>query len=128
MSVNLLTLLDDIASMMDDVSIMTKIAMKKTSGIITDDLAVNVGQVDGVDPKEELPTVFKIFAGSLVNKAIIIPFVLLLTYCSMHPIFVLLMLLTWRTLCHIARITLHEHHTSITLCASTKCSFRDVVS
>jgi predicted DNA repair protein MutK len=82
MSVNLLTLLDDIASMMDDVSIMTKIAMKKTSGIITDDLAVNVGQVDGVDPKEELPTVFKIFAGSLVNKAIIIPFVLLLTYYS----------------------------------------------
>jgi predicted DNA repair protein MutK len=82
MSVNLLTLLDDIASMMDDVSIMTKIALKKTSGLITDDLAVNVGQVDGVDPKEELPTVFKIFLGSIVNKIIIIPFVLLLTYYS----------------------------------------------
>jgi predicted DNA repair protein MutK len=82
MSINLLTLIDDIASMMDDVSIMTKIAMKKTSGIITDDLAVNVGQVHGVDPKEELPTVFKIFVGALVNKIIIIPFVLLLTYYS----------------------------------------------
>lgn len=82
MSVNLLTLLDDIAAMMDDVSIMTKVAMKKTSGLMTDDLAVNIGQVDGVDPKEEISTVFKIFIGSLVNKVIIIPFVLLLTYYS----------------------------------------------
>lgn len=82
MSGSLLTLLDDIASTLDDVAIMTKSAMKKTSGIITDDLAVNVGQVDGVDPKEELPIVFKIFLGALVNKAIIIPFVLLLTVYS----------------------------------------------
>jgi predicted DNA repair protein MutK len=82
MSFNLLTLLDDITSTMDDVAVMTKLAMKKTSGLITDDLAVNVGQVDGVHPKEELPIVFKIFLGSLVNKAIIIPFVLLLTFYS----------------------------------------------
>ncbi len=80
MSFNLLTLLDDIAATLDDVSVMTKMAIKKTSGIITDDLALNVGQVDGVSAKEELPTVFKIFLGSLVNKAIIIPFVLALTY------------------------------------------------
>ena len=80
MSFNLLTLLDDITSTMDDVAIMTKLAMKKTSGLITDDLAVNVGQVDGVEPKEELPIVFKIFIGSLANKAIIIPFVLFLTF------------------------------------------------
>lgn len=82
MSFNLLTLLDDIASTLDDVSIMTKLAIKKTSGLITDDLALNMGQVDGVDPVEELPVVFKIFLGSLVNKVIIIPFVLALTYYS----------------------------------------------
>jgi hypothetical protein len=80
MSFNLLTLLDDITSTMDDVAIMTKLAMKKTSGLITDDLAVNIGQVNGVKPKEELAIVFKIFLGSLVNKAIIIPFVLFLTF------------------------------------------------
>ncbi len=80
MSFNLLTLLDDITSTMDDVAVMTKLAMKNTSGLITDDLAVNVGQVDGVEPKEELPIVFKIFLGSLANKVIIIPFVLLLTF------------------------------------------------
>lgn len=82
MSFNLLTLLDDIASTLDDVSIMTKLAIKKTSGLITDDLALNMGQVDGVEPTQELPVVFKIFLGSLVNKVVIIPFVLALTYYS----------------------------------------------
>ena len=82
MSFNLLALLDDIASMMDDVSIMTKIALKKTSGLVTDDLAVNIGQVHGVTAKQEFPTVFKIFLGAIANKIIIIPFVLLLTYYS----------------------------------------------
>ena len=82
MASTLLTLFDDIAATFDDVSVMTKVAMEKTSGIITDDLAVNIGQVDGVEPTKELPTVFKIFLGALVNKAIIIPLVLLLVYYS----------------------------------------------
>jgi len=82
MSANLLALFDDVAAALDDVAIMTKTAMEKTSGIITDDLAVNVGQVDGVKPAREIPVVLKIFWGSLVNKVIIIPFVLLLLYYS----------------------------------------------
>ncbi|MCT4643027.1 MAG: DUF808 family protein [Bacteriovoracaceae bacterium] len=80
MGSNLLSLLDDIALLMDDVSILTKVALKKTSGIITDDLAVNIGQVDGVSPSQEIPTVIKIFLGSLINKIIIIPFILLLNF------------------------------------------------
>lgn len=76
--VSLLTLLDDVAATLDDVAIMTKVAMKKTSALMTDDLAVNAGVVHGVRPDRELPIVKSIFYGSLLNKVYAISGVLIL--------------------------------------------------
>jgi predicted DNA repair protein MutK len=76
---SLLTLFDDIATVLDDVAVMTKIAAKKTAGVIGDDLALNVQQVTGVDPYRELPVVWAVAKGSMVNKAILVPAALLLS-------------------------------------------------
>lgn len=65
---SLLTLLDDIATTLDDVAIMTKLAIKKTSAIMSDDLAVNAGVVNGTAADRELPIIKAIFYGSLLNK------------------------------------------------------------
>jgi len=69
----LLLLLDDIASLLDDVSILTKVAMKKTTGVLGDDLALNAEQVAGLRADRELPIVWAVAKGSLVNKAILVP-------------------------------------------------------
>ena len=66
-------LLDDIASILDDVSILTKVAAKKTAGVLGDDLALNAQQVTGVNADRELPVVWAVAKGSLVNKAILVP-------------------------------------------------------
>lgn len=76
---SLLALIDDIATMLDDVSVMTKIAAKKTSGVLGDDLALNAEQVSGVDASRELPVVFAVAKGSLINKIILVPAALLLS-------------------------------------------------
>jgi predicted DNA repair protein MutK len=76
---SLLTLLDDIATVLDDVAVMTKIATKKTAGVLGDDLALNVQQVTGVDPDRELPVVWAVAKGSMLNKAILVPAALLLS-------------------------------------------------
>ncbi len=70
---SLLLLLDDIASMLDDVSLMTKVAAQKTAGVLGDDLALNAQQVAGVPSQRELPVVFAVARGSLINKAILVP-------------------------------------------------------
>lgn len=70
---SLLTLLDDIASLLDDVSVMTKVAAKKTAGVLGDDLALNAQQVTGVQADRELPVVWAVAKGSLLNKAILVP-------------------------------------------------------
>lgn len=72
---------DDIASVLDDVSVMTKAATKKTAGVIGDDLALNANQVSGKDikPERELPIVWAVAKGSLINKVILIPIALLLS-------------------------------------------------
>lgn len=70
---SLFTLLDDIASVLDDVSILTKIAAKKTAGVLGDDLALNAQQVTGVHANRELPVVWSVAKGSAVNKAILVP-------------------------------------------------------
>jgi predicted DNA repair protein MutK len=75
---SLLSLLDDIAATLDDVAVMTKVAVKKTSALMSDDLAVNTGVVHGVQPNRELPMVWKIFVGSLLNKVYCIAGVLIL--------------------------------------------------
>lgn len=75
---SILALLDDVAATLDDVSVMTKIALKKTSALMSDDLAVNAGVVVGANPDRELPIVRSIFWGSLINKVYCIVGVLLL--------------------------------------------------
>ena len=70
---SLFALLDDIAALLDDVSILTKVAAKKTAGVLGDDLALNAQQVTGVNANRELPVVWAVAKGSLVNKAILVP-------------------------------------------------------
>lgn len=70
---SLLTLLDDIATLLDDVSVMTKIAAKKTAGVLGDDLALNAQQVSGVKADRELPVVWAVAKGSFKNKVILVP-------------------------------------------------------
>lgn len=76
---SLLALLDDIATLMDDISAMSKVAAKKTAGVLGDDLAVNAEQVGGVRANRELPVVWAVAKGSMLNKAIIVPLILLLS-------------------------------------------------
>ena len=73
MAASLLALLDDIASVLDDVATLTKVATRKTAGVLGDDLALNAEQVSGVRPDRELPVVWAVAKGSLVNKAILVP-------------------------------------------------------
>ena len=75
---SLLTLIDDIATLLDDVSVMTKVAVKKTAGVLGDDLALNAQQVTGINADRELPVVWAVAKGSLINKAILVPLALLL--------------------------------------------------
>ena len=79
MASGLFALLDDVASLMDDVASMTKIAAKKTSGILGDDLAVNAEKASGFVPDRELPVLWAISKGSLINKLIILPVAFLLS-------------------------------------------------
>jgi len=79
MATSLLTLLDDVASILDDVAAMTKIATKKTAGVLGDDLALNAQQVTGVKADRELPVVWAVAKGSALNKVILVPVALLIS-------------------------------------------------
>lgn len=70
---SLLTLLDDIATLLDDISVMGKLAAKKTAGVLGDDLSLNAQQVSGVRANRELPVVWGVAKGSLINKVILVP-------------------------------------------------------
>lgn len=70
---SLLALIDDIATLLDDVSVMTKVAAQKTAGVLGDDLALNAQQVTGVNADRELPVVWAVAKGSMLNKAILVP-------------------------------------------------------
>jgi predicted DNA repair protein MutK len=76
---SLLALLDDIATVFDDIAVMTKVAAKKTAGVVGDDLALSAQQVAGLDPRRELPVVWAVAKGSILNKAILVPAALLLS-------------------------------------------------
>lgn len=78
MASSLLLLLDDIATVLDDVSILTKVAAKKTAGVLGDDLALNAQQVSGVKADRELPVVWAVCKGSFINKTILVPAALLI--------------------------------------------------
>ncbi|MGL5700611.1 MAG: DUF808 family protein [Kluyvera sp.] len=76
---SLLTLLDDIATLLDDISVMGKLAAKKTAGVLGDDLSLNAQQVSGVRANRELPVVWSVAKGSLLNKVILVPLALLIS-------------------------------------------------
>ncbi|MCI1035204.1 hypothetical protein EDF75_1781 [Raoultella sp. BIGb0149] len=89
---SLLTLLDDIATLLDDISVMGKLAAKKTAGVLGDDLSLNAQQVSGVRANRELPVVWGVAKGSLVNKVILVPLALLISAFIPWAITPLLML------------------------------------
>lgn len=76
---SLFTLLDDLAVLLDDVAVMTKVATKKTAGVLGDDLALNAEQVSGVTTDREWPVVWAVATRSLLNKAILVPLALALS-------------------------------------------------
>ena len=88
---SLLALLDDITSVLDDVATLSKIAAKKTAGVLGDDLAVNAQQVAGVEADRELPIVWAVAKGSLVNKAILVPAALAISAVAGWAVSLLLM-------------------------------------
>ena len=91
MATSLLMLLDDIATVLDDVALLTKVAAKKTAGVLGDDLALNAQQVSGVRAERELPVVWAVCKGSFINKAILVPGALLLSAIAPWSITPLLM-------------------------------------
>ena len=92
MASSLFALIDDIATLLDDVALLTKIAAQKTAGVLGDDLALNAQQVSGVAADRELPVVWAVAKGSLVNKAILVPAALILSVTLPWLITPLLML------------------------------------
>jgi predicted DNA repair protein MutK len=89
---SLLALLDDIATILDDVSVMTQVAAKKTAGVLGDDLALNAQQVSGVHAERELPVVWAVAKGSFINKLILVPSALAISYFAPWVITPLLMI------------------------------------
>ena len=92
MAASIFTLLDDVAALLDDVSVAAKVATEKTAGILGDDLAVNAEKATGFLASRELPVIWKITKGSLLNKAIIIPVIFLLQWLIPIAITVILLI------------------------------------
>ncbi len=92
MATSLLTLLDDVASVLDDVAVLTKLAGKKTAGVLGDDLALNAQQVAGVVAERELPVVWAVAKGSAKNKLIIVPAALAISAFAPWAIIPILMI------------------------------------
>lgn len=104
---SLFMLIDDIATLLDDVAVLTKLAAKKTAGVLGDDLALNAQQVTGVSAARELPVIWAVAKGSLVNKAILVPAALAISALEVWlrgrgidiPIIITLMLVGGSFLC-----------------------------
>ncbi|MDQ9821500.1 DUF808 domain-containing protein [Acinetobacter bereziniae] len=92
MASSLLILLDDIAAVLDDVAVISKMAAKKTAGVLGDDLALNAQQVSGVRAERELPVVWGVAKGSFINKLILVPLALLISVVAPWLINPLLMI------------------------------------
>jgi uncharacterized protein len=89
---SLFALLDDIATVLDDVAVLTKLATKKTAGVLGDDLALNAQQVTGVTPDRELPVVWAVAKGSAINKLILVPVALAISALAPWAVLPLLMI------------------------------------
>jgi len=96
---NLLALIDDIATLLDDVAVLSKVAAKKTAGVLGDDLALNAEQVSGVKAERELPVVWAVAKGSFLNKLILVPSALLIS-AVYPPLITVLMVLGGLYLCY----------------------------
>ncbi|WP_309678772.1 DUF808 domain-containing protein [Polaromonas sp.] len=92
MASSLIALIDDIASVLDDVALLSKVAAKKTAGVLGDDLALNAQQVSGVRAERELPVVWAVARGSFLNKAILVPAALAISAFAPWAVTPLLML------------------------------------
>lgn len=92
MASSLLALLDDITTLLDDVAVLSKVAVKKTSGVVGDDLALNAEQVTGFQADRELPVVWAVAKGSFINKVILVPAALLISAFAPRMIVPLLMI------------------------------------
>lgn len=92
MASSLLALIDDIATILDDVAVLSKVAAKKTAGVLGDDLALNAQQVSGVKADRELPVVWAVARGSFINKAILVPAALIISAFAPWAVTPLLML------------------------------------
>ena len=114
---SLLALLDDIATMLDDVSVMTQVAAKKTAGVLGDDLALNAQQVSGVSAERELPVVWAVAKGSFINKLILVPLALAISYFAPWAITPLLMVggafLCFEGFEKLVHKYLHKHHDEV---------------
>jgi predicted DNA repair protein MutK len=88
----LLALLDDIATLLDDVSLLTKVAAQKTAGVVGDDLALNANQLIGIASKREIPVVLAVAKGSMINKVILVPAALAISVFAPWAITPLLMM------------------------------------
>lgn len=114
MAGGLLMLLDDIATVLDDISVLTKVAVKKTAGVLGDDLALNAEQVTGVDANRELPVVWAVAKGSMINKAILVPVALALSIFTPGWVVTSLLIIGGLYLCYegcekLAHKFLHPH-------------------
>jgi predicted DNA repair protein MutK len=89
---SLLALIDDITTILDDVAILTKVATKKTAGVLGDDLALNAQQVTGVRAERELPVVWAVAKGSALNKVILVPAALVISAIAPWAVIPLLMI------------------------------------
>ncbi len=89
---SLLALIDDIATILDDIALMSKLAVKKTAGVLGDDLALNAQQISGVTSDRELPIVWRVAKGSLINKVILIPLALFISAVWAKGVLLLLMI------------------------------------
>jgi len=114
MASSLLALLDDITTILDDVSVMAKVAAKKTSGVIGDDLALNAQQVTGLNPERELPVVWAVAKGSFINKLILVPAALAISTFAPWGVTALLMIggafLCYEGVEKLAHKFLHSRH------------------
>ncbi|AOY01163.1 DUF808 domain-containing protein [Jeongeupia sp. USM3] len=111
---SLLALIDDIASVLDDVAVMTKVAAKKTAGVLGDDLALNAEQVSGVRADRELPVVWAVAKGSVRNKLILVPAALAISAFAPWAVIPLLMIggayLCFEGVEKLAHKLLHRNH------------------
>eukprot|EP01032_Pedospumella_encystans_P034924 gene34924-39492_t len=114
---SLLALIDDITTILDDVAAMSKVAAKKTAGVLGDDLALNAQQVAGVNADRELPVVWAVAVGSMKNKAILVPAALAISAFAPWAITPLLMIggayLCFEGFEKIAHKYLHSEHSAL---------------